>query len=77
MDIRKRVMADGRALRKKFPSLRLGQAYSNAYHAIDPKRANELAGGSLDPFYDDKRIGAFLNSLEEPTVEVSEEQDSG
>lgn len=45
---------------------RTGQAVFNAAHAVVPKKVNALWGTSVDPFYDDSRVVAFLEALGEP-----------
>lgn len=49
------------------PSLRRGQAYFNALYfgEHDPEFADEIRGGSLDPFYDDGKIEVMLEALRE------------
>jgi hypothetical protein len=44
----------------KIVEWRKGQAYFNALHEVHPELADEIRGGNLDPFYQDKRIDEFL-----------------
>jgi len=43
--------------------LRLGQAYMNALYEVDRDIYNEITSSSVDPFFDDLRIGAFFRFL--------------
>lgn len=43
---------------------RRGQAYFNVLHDCLPSLAERIRGTGLDPFYDDNRLGRFLNWLE-------------
>lgn len=44
-------------------SQRRGQAYFNVLHDIDPSLAKSICGTGLDPFYNDKRLPAFLSHV--------------
>lgn len=39
---------------------RQGQAAYNAFYQVWPYEANQITGTDLDPFYDDKRVPAFM-----------------
>jgi hypothetical protein len=45
------------------PSQRDGQAMWNTLRLYWPKLAEELHGTEFDPFYDDSKIGAFLERI--------------
>jgi hypothetical protein len=46
-------------------SERMGQAYFNQLAEDYPEIASRIRGTEVDPFYDDKRISAFLATLVE------------
>lgn len=48
---------------------RAGQCWFNALNTLHPEIANQVRGGDLDPYYDNRRIIVFLDFLEhyEPT----------
>ena len=49
---------------REYPSLRLGQCYFNALIDYKPELAEKVRGRpSLDPFYQDKNIPAFLEFI--------------
>jgi hypothetical protein len=39
---------------------RPGQWAFNLLHEIRPELADDVRGGDLDPYHDDKRLGAFM-----------------
>ena len=45
------------------PNYRIGQCYFNVLWEIDPELANEIRGTEVDPFYLDKKIPDFLETL--------------
>lgn len=47
-------------VRAEDPHQRLGQAYFNAAHKIDPVWADGFRGTSTDPFYNDDALARFL-----------------
>jgi len=51
-------------LRKENPGMRRGQALFNAFAEIFPDKADRIRGTDIDPFYSDKRIGAFLREVQ-------------
>lgn len=57
-----RIVMDAQRLH---PDWRMGQAVFNRAYAQPELRekTDELRGGSIDPFYDDDRIDAFLDAL--------------
>lgn len=44
---------------------RLGQAYFNYAYEMYPDDVNKLRGTNYDCYYDDNKIGIFLNKLNE------------
>ena len=42
---------------------RMGQTYFNVLHEVSPDLANQIRGRSLDPFYNDGAVPAFLTWL--------------
>lgn len=46
------------------PDMRRGQALFNALAEIDPVKADRIRGTDIDPFDNNKRIGAFLREVE-------------
>jgi len=44
---------------------RMGQAYFNVLYSQQPEMADQIRGGVLDPFYNDRRIPEFLVFVEE------------
>lgn len=42
---------------------RIGQAYFNALHRIDPKLADQIRSSDDDPFYRNDRIRRFLQRV--------------
>ena len=47
----------------KLPALRISQAYYNALYEYDREQANRITDTSLDPYYDKKNMGAFMEML--------------
>lgn len=45
------------------PLWRWGQAVFNTTHQLYPQDANVLVGTSYDCFYDDQKVGTFLEKL--------------
>ncbi len=45
------------------PGWRIGQAVYNTAFNLHQTQATKFCAGPLDPFYDDSRIGAFMDAL--------------
>jgi hypothetical protein len=45
------------------PERRMGQTYFNVLFAFNPELADSVSGTSFDPYYEDDKIGAFLNHV--------------
>ena len=50
---------------KDHPEQRQGQAYYNSLHAHRPDIAYSLTGTVFDPFYNNARLPAFFEKVEE------------
>jgi hypothetical protein len=46
--------------RAAHPEQRMGQAYFNALHEVDPDIANSARGSAIDPFYNDAVMPEFM-----------------
>ncbi len=46
------------------PRWRVGQAFFNVLYEHKPTFADKLRGGPLDPFYNDRRLAAFLVTVQ-------------
>lgn len=56
------ILEEALILVRRYPELRVGQAVWNV--AVETVcHLEPLAGGDLDPFHDDSRVGAFLQEL--------------
>jgi hypothetical protein len=44
----------------KYPNLRRGQNYFNAFDSLHHDLADQIRGTDIDPFYNDKKIAPFL-----------------
>lgn len=51
-------------MQRENPDWRVGQAWFNALHEIDPGLANQIRGSQDDPFYRDDRVTAFVQRIE-------------
>ena len=55
------VEAEGQA--RNMPCYRRGQAYFNLLVHVRPDLAEQVRGSLCDPFYQDKKIGAFMEFI--------------
>lgn len=58
--------------------IRLGQYYFNKVHELYPELANSIRATDADPFYDDRKNGAFFEAIEQyfDTIEQEEKQEN-
>lgn len=49
--------------RMTYPLEREGQSLFNVFAELYPEKAKPLIATDLDPFYDDAKVGAFLDYL--------------
>jgi hypothetical protein len=61
----KQILEIAKALVKKSPDLRLGQAIFIVANKNYPDITNELTGSEFDCFYQDAGVNTFLRELEE------------
>lgn len=55
---------------------RRGQAYYNAAYEMNPAVAH-LCGTDVDPFYDDNKVGAFIEKLCAPSLRSGRSESDG
>jgi hypothetical protein len=60
---REGLLRDAALMLAHHPDWRVGQAVFNTAMAWAGERANALRGSSVDPFYDDEKVNAFLDAL--------------
>lgn len=51
--------------KREHPEWRLGQTYFNVLHDCNPKLANRIRGGAVDPFYKDELVPKFIDFVHE------------
>jgi hypothetical protein len=62
-DRRRKIEAQAQEIRSKNPSQRYGQAIFNAAYSLYPELADQLRGGSVDPFYQNENVTLFLQEM--------------
>lgn len=65
MSIKLDLINMAKRAREIYPEWRYGQAVFNTCHSLFPEIADSLRGTEYDPFYEDTRVEAFLQQVEE------------